>query len=125
MVVTAILAGQSARAQQPGGLDPSRRPAVSPYVNLLRTGSSPAINYYGIVRPEIMFGNALNQLQSQQATLANQQQDQAAAIALPATGHRSGFMTQGKYFMSSGGQTSATTFAKAAGISPPKSGGRP
>jgi hypothetical protein len=83
-------------------LDPSRKPAVSPYINLLRTGSSPAINYYGIVRPEIAFRNQLFQVEGQQTAfgtqLGAQQQDLARATALPPTGHHSGFMTHGKYF---------------------------
>jgi hypothetical protein len=95
-------AGEPVHAQG-YSLDPSRKPAVSPYINILRTGSSPGINYYGIVRPEIAFRNQLFQVEGQQTALGNQissqQQDLARATALPPTGHPSGFMTQGKYFL--------------------------
>lgn len=109
----------SVHAQIPGyRMDRSQTPAFSPYLNLLRGGSSPAINYYGIVRPEITFANSLyqlegqqNQLQAQQNELGNQQGALAAQTTLPATGHASGFMTQSKFFMTSGGQGQANNFA--------------
>jgi hypothetical protein len=123
IVVMGMLGTQSAQAQvQQYGLNPANRPAVSPYINLIRSGSSPAINYYGIVRPEIAYANSLYQLQGQQGALATQlQQEQAAAAtALPATGHKSGFMTQSRYFMSTGGQTTqGRTFAGAGGVTLP------
>ncbi len=51
--------GSIAPYQQPPGV---RRPTVSPYLNLLRPGS-PAVNYYGIVRPQIDFERQLDALQ--------------------------------------------------------------
>jgi hypothetical protein len=91
-----------AAAQMPGqiGVNPANRPAFSPYLNLLRTDINPAINYYGIVRPELAFSRTLQQVQAQQANL-QQQQDLAATggIGLPPTGMGAGFMTQSKYFM--------------------------
>lgn len=47
-----------------GSYNPSAS-SVSPYLNLLRSGSSPAVNYYGLVRPAIDFQNNLNNLQQQ------------------------------------------------------------
>jgi hypothetical protein len=65
------------------------------------------------VRPEIAFRNSLFQVEGQQTALANQQQqDLAAFTTLPATGHQSGFMTQGKYFMSGGGVGQPAVFSK-------------
>jgi hypothetical protein len=99
-------------------MDRSQTPGFSPYLNLLRGGNSPAINYYGIVRPEITFGNSLyqlgvqqNLLQGQQTDLSNQQSALAAYTALPATGHTTGFMTQSKFFMTNGGAGQGNTFA--------------
>ena len=63
--------GQFARAQFPYGGSPNGRPAVSPYINLLRGGASPAINYSTLVRPELDFRASVSQLQNQ--SLANQQ----------------------------------------------------
>ena len=86
-------------------------PGFSPYLNILRGGSSPAINYYGIVRPEITFGNSMyqlgvqqNMLQGQQGQLNNQQTALAAFTTLPGTGHTAGFQTQSRYFMTNGAQ---------------------
>src|SRR5262245_24899907 len=96
--------GSAAHAQIPGyQMDRSKTPTFSPYLNLLRGGTSPAINYYGIVRPEITFGNSLYQLGLQQnvlqgQALGNQGTELAAFTQLPATGHATGFMTQSRYF---------------------------
>ena len=103
-LAAALLGLGQARAQY---TLPTQRPVVSPYLNLLRTGSSPAINLYGIVRPEIAFGNAINQLDQQQQGLAGQQQDLASYTALPPTGQGTGgarFLTQSKYYMTNGGR---------------------
>jgi hypothetical protein len=97
-----------ARAQIPAyQMDRSQNPAVSPQLNLLRSGTSPAINYYGIVRPDITFGNSLYQLGVQQNLLQGQQ-TQLNALTMyttlpPTGGYRAGFMTQSKYFMNTGG----------------------
>jgi hypothetical protein len=125
LVLLVVGSGGPAPAQVPGySLNPANRPAVSPYINLLRTGTSPGINYYGLVRPEITFGNSLFQLQGQQANLASQQQELLDYSTLPATGHKSGFQTQGKYFMSSGGQGPTGGFAPSITSAAPKSGKR-
>jgi hypothetical protein len=91
---------------QPFG-QPSQRPAVSPFVNLNRPGTNPAINYYGLVRPKLDFYSSINQLQ--QGVYANQQ-----AIAtgvggqqgpfLPITGVAANFQTQNRFFMTRGGR---------------------
>ena len=70
----AVLACTAERAfAQPGGPRPLpgtpgvSRPAFSPYLNLARRDVNPAINYYGIVRPQIATANALRSLQQQVA----------------------------------------------------------
>src|SRR5437879_5398268 len=101
-LLLASLAGPL-NAQGVGYINPAKRPAVSPYNNLIRAGTDPAINYYGLVRPEIAFRNAIQQLDQEQANLyQQQQQDLATYNALPPTGQGAGFMTQSKYFMTGG-----------------------
>lgn len=56
------------------------QPPVSPYLNLLR-GGNPAVNYFGLVRPEQNFYNQLQQGQLQQGQL--QQQGFLGLSALP------------------------------------------
>jgi hypothetical protein len=125
LLLLALWPGASAQAQyQQGYGNAAQRPPFSPYLNLLRTGSSPAINYYGIVRPEVAFSNSIYQLQGQQTQLSNQQDNLAAYTALPTTGHASGFMTQGKYFMSSGGGQSQVGGQGQPGSSAPAAKGR-
>jgi hypothetical protein len=107
----------AAHAQVQGyQMNRAQTPGFSPYLNILRGGSSPAINYYGIVRPEITFANSLYQLGAEQNLLqgqqANQQSALAAYTALPATGHPAGFQTQSRYFMTNGaGQGGGNNFA--------------
>src|SRR5438552_14759869 len=88
------LAAGQASAQLP----PRSRPAVSPYLNLLRGGSGFAGNYYNLVRPELEFRSNIQQLQTQ--TTANREAVSAleTASGLPTTGHRTGFMTHGRFF---------------------------
>ena len=68
--VPAVLpAAASAQFFQPPGsyvrpYQPSR-PTVSPYLNINRGGTSPAINYYGIVRPQMQTQQNLQDMQQQ------------------------------------------------------------
>src|SRR5262249_10483647 len=68
------------------------RPVVSPYLNLARTGD-PAVNYYGLVRPQIAFNRAIQNINNDINYIESNPN-------LPVqTGHAAGFMTQGRYFM--------------------------
>jgi hypothetical protein len=95
------------------------QPVVSPYLNLLRSGSSPGVNYYGLVRPQQEFRSSYLQLQQD----FNSQQAQESSYGpqdtsgLPPTGHGAQFNTQGRYFNTNGavgGTTNATNSAPAA-----------
>jgi hypothetical protein len=66
-----VLSASSVVAQQPPEIgrppgigSPGYRPPVSPYLNLGRVGT-PAIDYYGIVRPQLEGMQAIQQLQQQ------------------------------------------------------------
>jgi hypothetical protein len=114
LVATATLSAGTVNAQppRPGGFGPppppggayySRPPAFSPYLNLLRGGNA-AINYYGLVRPELQFRQALQNLSGDVAmnqqmigNLSNQ------FMGVSGTGHPTQFMNLGGYFMNSGG----------------------
>jgi hypothetical protein len=61
-------AGSPALAQTPFGGN-LYQPPVSPYLNILRTGAPPALNYYNIVQPQFQFGNQISQLQMSQQQL--------------------------------------------------------
>jgi hypothetical protein len=77
---------------------PFARPLLSPYVNLVN-GTNPAIQYYGIVRPQLNLFSDVNQLQYQNALL---QQQATTGTPLPGevvTGVPGHFMTQSRYFM--------------------------
>ncbi len=47
-------------------------PRVSPYLNLLNRQTNPAINYYGIVRPQVQFNQAIQQQQADLGLLRQQ-----------------------------------------------------
>lgn len=83
----------SATAQVPG--TDQRRPAFSPYLNLLR-GGNPVLNYYGIVRPEQEF-RATNQEFLGTFNRVDQRFEDAQAESLRSrlqtSGHRVRFMS--------------------------------
>jgi len=85
---------------QYGPVNPINRPAFSPYLNLNRPGTLAAVNYYGLVRPEQQFRNAL--FQNQLDIAGNQQAISNFTGGPITTGHRVGFMTHWRYFMNTG-----------------------
>ncbi len=94
------------------------RPTTSPYLNLLRSGSS-ALNYYNLVRPEFEFRNAYQGLQGQ----LTQQQNVVRELSeegLPVTGHATLFQNYSHYYPSSRGVGTTITQAQA-----PQTRGRP
>jgi hypothetical protein len=114
--VLVSMAGGTAWAQIPNYQLPSSRPAVSPWLNLLRPGSNPANNYYNLVQPQFEFGAGINNLQQQ--TLANRGAISSLEGGLAAqytTGHRTGFMTQNRYFLNNNSGAAGTSRGPAGG----------
>jgi hypothetical protein len=72
----------------------TRPPVVSPFLNLNR-GGDPAINYYGLVRPQIAVNRALQRFGSDINYLEN---SPAANPEILETGHPSFFGSQYPYF---------------------------
>lgn len=71
------------------------RPTISPYLNLLRQGN-PALNYYGLVRPEQEFRAANDQFRGQLGEVSqkfDQREEQDEASNLGVTGHRVRFLS--------------------------------
>jgi hypothetical protein len=87
---------------QPPGVRPYARPAFSPYLNLNRFGSNPAINYYGLVRPQLRYNADIQQLQQNTFEL-QQREPVVVGSELPATGHATGFLNHQRYFLNKGG----------------------
>jgi hypothetical protein len=85
-----------------GGQSPTgslARPPFSPYLNLTR-GGNPALNYYGLVRPQEAFQAGFQQLQQQNALLGQGYTNLAAYQNQPIiTGQRSTFMNYSRYFL--------------------------
>ncbi len=97
-------AGQGIQSGPP--INPQLRPPISPYLNLLR-GGNPAVNYYGLVRPQQDVQSSLQHLQ-QQATGAYSYTTTGEAVTI--TGHPTRFMNYSHYYyynLAGGG--SATT----------------
>ena len=94
--------GTPSMAQGPPVGVPPARPTLSPYVNLLRSGSSPTLNYYGLVRPEL---NNRQNFQALQSATANNQRtigDLQNGGELKATGFPTQFLNYGSYFLNQG-----------------------
>jgi hypothetical protein len=132
-----LIVGVGPAAAQPQFSNPIQspvaQPPVSPFINLFRQGNSPALNYYGLVRPQLEFRNAYQQLQQQQVSAEQQQAavGPADVSGLPPTGHVAQFNTQGRYFMTRGALGSANaapggaTPYRPAAASPPRTPGVP
>ncbi len=78
-------------------------PGLSPYLNLFRPGSNPALNYFDLVRPQLQSQANIQALQQQQGLL--QQQFRQQFTPTPSgqgTAKVPGYMTHGKYFGTSG-----------------------
>lgn len=102
-VAAACVSASPAAAQVP--FPPSQvgaysQPGYSPYLNLLRPGS-PAINYYGLVRPQVGFTNSIQGLQYQVNAVGTQVADSQQAPVPLVTGHTTGFMYFSRYFSGS------------------------
>lgn len=96
---------------------PASRPTFSPYLNLARSGSSPTLNYYGLVRPEINNRQNLQAIQSVAAANQRSIGDLVNGGELPTTGVSSQFMNHYSYFQNQGsgnfgrGQSGRSNFA--------------
>jgi hypothetical protein len=73
-------------------------PVVSPYLNLLRRDTLPAINYYGIVRPQFDYNSSIRQLQDQSLQTRQEVASEAERVAVT-TGHPVQFQNQAPYFL--------------------------
>ena len=106
-----LLGGGERASAQYSPYSPYSQPQVSPYLNILRGGGSPGMNYYGLVRPQLNYASGIAGLQQQ-----NQQNQllitglqttaTAGALGPVTTGQPFGFMTNRSYFQNqfSGGQ---------------------
>ncbi len=109
---------------------PYGTPRLSPYLNMLRGGNSPAnaaANYYSGVVPEVerranarQFGSAINSLERQVTGL---EEEEDLFPRLSATGHPAVFGNYGGYFYNTGNQRlppNTSTYRP----QPPRTGGR-
>jgi hypothetical protein len=116
-IAFAILAllslAETASAQYPSMMDrkpirADRRPAVSPYFELLNDDRSLESSYFRRVRPELEFRRANENIYRSMGAMQQQMQQQGAMISglgsgLGATGHSTMFMNTGGYFGTGGG----------------------
>jgi hypothetical protein len=101
----AMVSTGPALAQVGTALPYNPRPTVSPYLNMLRGGNA-AVNYYGIVRPQMQAAVTLQRLQMDQNALFLAQSllsspppvDLTLAEGPPSTGHPVQFMNYSRYF---------------------------
>jgi hypothetical protein len=118
-LVLGVTAGEAAAQMLP--TQPTNnfvRPPISPYLNMDRTGN-PAINYYGLVRPQFDTTNKLQSLQQQlqQQTLTPQlgtADDDGMLSNFAATGHPAVFFAYSHFYAPAGrpGQSQATAQKK-------------
>lgn len=77
----------------------SRRQTQSPFLNLIRGGSA-TLNYYGLVRPQVDTGQAVQTLQFQQQILkeGTTTLGDGGNQPISPTGHAAQFFSYGNYF---------------------------
>jgi hypothetical protein len=75
------------------------KPPISPYLNIVRRGNSAAFNYFTLVRPELEFRGALQQLDQGANRTQRDLQGLEAEYGMPATGHSSYFLNYSGHFM--------------------------
>ena len=93
------------------------QPVVSPYLNLLRPGNL-AVNYYGLVRPEIEFNQSINRLSSQLNAVGQLAQSETGGLGGLATGHPISFMNYSHYYpQTRGGMGGGGGFGRPGGTS--------
>ncbi len=111
-LVLAALSASGAAGQGviPRPAAPPAGPTVSPYLNLLRNGNSPAFNYYGLVRPQFQTNASLQALQLAQFQAAIPQAVNAGDDVL-ITGRGAVFMNLGGYFQSAVGASNSIRLA--------------
>jgi hypothetical protein len=88
---------------QPMGTNPYQRPTISPYLNMIRPGTNPALNYYGLVRPQMQAMRSMQVFQQDLNTVANmvvfpEAQQTGPQTNLPITGHSVSFYNYSTYF---------------------------
>jgi hypothetical protein len=100
-VLCVLAAGQvEAQFQRPGPANPTMPPVFSPYLNMLRADSPAAINYFGLVRPQITAQARFGALQQElMMTQLQQQQQGMAPNDLPVSGQAAFFLNTGGYFL--------------------------
>lgn len=91
-----LLLGGVSTAQPPAG--PQLAPTFSPYLNLARRNGNPAINYYGIVRPQAQANNAIQSLENQSGAVNPFQNSGNSGEQPVVTGNGFGFQSHRTYF---------------------------
>src|SRR5262245_13528577 len=139
-LLAAALWAPAAPAQlpaRPGGVAPITRPTYSPYLNLLRRDNPAALNYYGLVRPELAFRSGIGTLQGDVA--ANRQlitTGLGGGSGELITGRGARFLNTRGYFLNASGGAAAGRGATGGGAQalsariagggqqPPRAGGK-
>lgn len=132
LVVGSIVLFADGLQAQPRPAVPASRPSYSPYMNLLwggGRGASPALNYLGIVRPQMQMQEQAAQMQAQlyQTNQALQQTNQVLATGadalLPATGRGATFGNYSHYYPTLGGGGGSALGGARTGMMNPMMGG--
>jgi hypothetical protein len=89
-------------------------PPVSPYIQLLRQGASPGLNYANLVQPQMTFFNALNRNPSSYGSFGPNASTGASGDLV--TGHPVQFMNYTHFFTPGGINTGYGTGAQRPGM---------
>lgn len=101
------------------GAVPAQPSAAFNWLNLNRPGGTAAQNYFGIVRPNNMFQNSLQNVQQEFGNLT-QSATNADANTVRATGHAATFMNYGHYYPRMGGGSGSGASRTPTSPTPPR-----
>ncbi|MFT3879829.1 MAG: hypothetical protein QM703_09235 [Gemmatales bacterium] len=101
------------------GAVPAQPSSAFNWLNLNRQGGSTAQNYFGIVRPNNMFQNSLQNVQQEFGSLT-QSATNADSNTVRATGHAATFMNYGHYYPKLGTGSSSAASRTPTSPTPPR-----
>jgi hypothetical protein len=93
-----MLIGATAGTAQAPLQRPIAGPTVSPYLNILRGGNTPAFNYYSLVRPQLETNANIQALQGRLNPIQLLSTPPNSGDDTLTTGHATAFLNYGGYF---------------------------
>lgn len=118
-ILSLIATSSVSHGQGQGSAVPAPPSGAMNWLNLNRAGNSPAVNYYGIVRPNAVTQNSLQNIQQEYNNLSQSVlNNDSNTTTMNGTGHSATFMNYGHYFPRMGNGATGASARPGGGSSP-------